>query len=142
VDGPTGDRIPGLYLDWDGVRALEGWEIGSHTVHHPVLTSVSAEEAVAEIGCSSDRIRAETGRRVRTLAYPNGLPGDYGEGVAAAARSVGIDLAFTLHPGPARPREIRSAPMEIRRVYVGFGERLGVLGGKAMGATRLLGNDR
>ena len=64
------------------------------------------------------------------------------ERVAEAARSVGIDLAFTLRPGPARPREIIAEPLEIRRVYVGFGDRLGVFGGKAMGASRQLGKHR
>lgn len=139
VGAPDGDRIPGLYLDWDGVRALRGWAIGAHTVTHPVLTSVTPAQAAAEIAGSTERIRAETGRPVRTLAYPNGLDGDYDAAATAAARDAGIDLAFTLQPGPARMSEVCDQPMAVRRIYIGHRDRPGVVAAKAMAVARLMG---
>jgi len=138
LEAECAERIPGLYLDWDSVRSLEGWTIGSHTVSHPVLTSVPLDAATREIEISIRRIREETGQAVRSLAYPNGLDGDHNEAIASLAGSAGIDLAFTLQPGPARRREVRSRPMEVRRVYVGFRDSLAVFAGKAMGAARIM----
>jgi len=139
IESDASDRIPGLYLDWDDVRSLSGWSLGAHTVHHPVLTSVGREEAAGEITDSALRITEETGRQVRALAYPNGLEGDYDDGIAAGAQSAGIDLAFTLRPGPARLREIRANPMAVRRVYIGFSDGFTTYSGKVMGILRLLG---
>ena len=139
VDAPDGDRIPNLYLDWDGVRALRGWTIGAHTVTHPVLTAITPGQAAAEIAGSADRIRAETGQPVRALAYPNGLAGDWNAAVADAARTAGISWAFTLLPGPARRSEVYADPLAVRRVYVSHGDRPAVVAAKAMGAARLMG---
>ncbi len=138
VDAPDGDRIPGLYLDWDEVRSLRNWSIGAHTVTHPVLTAVPPVEAAEEIADSAGRIRAETGQAVRAMAYPNGLEGDFDASVSAAAAEAGIDLAFTLRPGPARMAEVRAAPLTVRRVFVGHRDRLGIVAAKGMGVARLL----
>jgi peptidoglycan/xylan/chitin deacetylase (PgdA/CDA1 family) len=138
VGRDASEHIPGLYLDWDGVRSLRGWAIGSHTVRHPVLTSIPAPEAAGEIAVSAGRITEETGRPVRSLAYPNGLTGDFDDGTAAAARSAGIDIAFTLRPGPARLAEVRADPLAVRRVCIGFRDGPGTFAAKAMGAFRML----
>ncbi|MCJ7727008.1 MAG: polysaccharide deacetylase family protein [Acidimicrobiia bacterium] len=132
------ERIPGLYLDWDGVRALRGWSIGAHTVEHPVLTSVAPPEAARQIAESAGRITAETGRAVRSLAYPNGLEGDYDDATMAAARSAGIDVAFTLSPGPSRLGEVEADPMAIRRCYIGFNNSPAVFSSSVMGVARML----
>lgn len=132
------DLIPGLYLDWDGVRALADWSIGAHTVDHPVLTSVAPQEAARQVEASAGRIAAETGHPVRALAYPNGLRGDFDEATVAAARSAGIEVAFSLRPGPNRLSEVRSDPMAVRRCYIGFGNSPAVFSGSVMGVGRLL----
>ena len=108
VDSSASDRIPGLYLDWDGVRALDGWTIGAHTVTHPVLTSVPLDVATDEIATSARRIREETGRRCVPSPIPTASKATTTRSVASRAASAGIDLAFTLQPGPARSREVRS----------------------------------
>lgn len=53
-------------------------EIGGHTVTHPILSSVSDEQAAYEIAEGRARLEAITGSPVRVFAYPNGKPGqDY-----------------------------------------------------------------
>ncbi|MCB2223811.1 MAG: polysaccharide deacetylase family protein [Actinobacteria bacterium] len=129
------ERLPGLYLDWDGVRDL-GWAVGAHTVRHPVLTAVGHERAVEEIALSRNRIEQELGRRVRAFAYPNGLVGDIDERAAAEA---GIDLAFTLRQAPARRREVRAHPLAVRRSCVYHNDSVATFAAKASGIARLVG---
>jgi len=135
------ESIPGLYLDWDQVRSLDGWEVGFHTVTHPVLASISAEDAAQEVGVSKRRIEEVIGRPVRTLAYPNGARGDFSVEVGAVIGEVGIDLAFTLQPGPARASEVRASPLTVRRTNVSHGDDLATFAGRVMGIARMMGRD-
>jgi len=135
------ESIPGLYLDWGQVRSLDGWEVGCHTVTHAVLGSISAEEAAQEVRVSKRRIEAETGRPVRALAYPNGALGDFSDEAGSVVGGAGIDLAFTLQPGPARASEVRAAPLTVRRTNVSHGDDLATFAGRVMGIARMMGMD-
>jgi peptidoglycan/xylan/chitin deacetylase (PgdA/CDA1 family) len=121
---------PDLFLTWDQVRELvdHGIACQSHTVHHPILTRVSLEEA-------RRRLEEETGRPVTALAYPNGLPGDYSAAVQRVLRETGYRLAFTLAPGPTPAEEARRRPLEIARVFVRHED------GMAAYALRVMGWD-
>jgi peptidoglycan/xylan/chitin deacetylase (PgdA/CDA1 family) len=58
------------------VRALVDWgfEIGSHTITHPILSEITAEEVRWELAVSQNRIEALVpGYTVRSLALPNGI---------------------------------------------------------------------
>jgi peptidoglycan/xylan/chitin deacetylase (PgdA/CDA1 family) len=88
-------------MDWASLRELaeRGLEIGSHTVGHPHLPTLSDEELDRELRDSRARCEDELGRPCRFLAYP------YGEAdprVQAAAERAGYAGAFLLH-GPSRP---------------------------------------
>lgn len=82
-------------LTRDGVIA-----IGAHTVHHPVLTGLSAEECREEIVTSATSCRLLTGQEVRSFAYPYGDMNDHvrrivaesGFRVACSTRSARLDL--------------------------------------------------
>jgi peptidoglycan/xylan/chitin deacetylase (PgdA/CDA1 family) len=65
-------RMPNL--SWDDVREMHqlGFEIASHTVTHPDLGTVSAEQAERELVESKDVLEQRLGKRVRWLAYPFG----------------------------------------------------------------------
>jgi len=79
-----------------------GMEIGGHTAGHPILASVSASAARAEIEKGSRRIEAITGQVVRLFAYPNGRPRkDYGPDHVRLVRSLGFEAAVTTAPGVA-----------------------------------------
>ena len=111
----------GLYLSWEEVRALyaEGWEIGAHSQTHRILTSLTREEARADIEACSSRIEREIGERPRLFAYPNGQPGDYDDGVIACLRATGFLGAVTMVGGPVSER---TDPFRISRVAPRGGE--------------------
>jgi peptidoglycan/xylan/chitin deacetylase (PgdA/CDA1 family) len=106
-------------LDWSAVEMLVegGWEIGSHTASHPLLTSLTDAELVAELESSRAWIADRLGR-FETLAYPYGRAD---ERVASADEKAGYLAACTLtgaHPVDEpyrRPRlELYEAEVDVR----------------------------
>ncbi len=93
-------------MSWAHVRnlAASGIEIGSHTVTHPVLSSVASDaQLMHELRGSRLAIEAHTGRPVTALAYPVGGPRAYDERVVRAVRNAGYRFAFTYTPGLNSP---------------------------------------
>ena len=81
-------------LGWDELAGLvdRGWEVGSHTVTHPLLTALSAAELEHELVESRRAVAARLGG-CSTIAYPYGQADGR---VAAAAAAAGYDAACTL----------------------------------------------
>ena len=86
------------FLSWEEVRELDsrGFSVGSHTVDHPILTTLSPSGLVSELGESKSRIESELGKPCLWLAYPNGGPADFSPEVVAAAEKAEYKIAFTL----------------------------------------------
>lgn len=63
-------------FDEASVRHLhnQGFDIGGHTIHHPILNQSDDAEALAEIGGSKERLEGIIGAPVTLFAYPNGRP--------------------------------------------------------------------
>lgn len=59
---------------WRELKALDPSvvSLGSHSMSHPILTSLSAEETESEIGDSRRAIEEQTGRAADLFCYPNG----------------------------------------------------------------------
>ena len=102
------------FLTWPLLKALEkrGIEIGSHTVHHRDLTSLTAQDALAELTRSRLVLERELGHPVQWLAYPFGR---FDGRVEALARRAGYVLATTTQPGV---RQSARAPLALRRLRV------------------------
>ena len=85
------------FMTWDEVRELRrrGFEIGSHTVEHPILSRVSPAQLEFELGESKRRIEKETGAPCAAIAYPNGDPESISQAVVNAAGQTGYRLGFT-----------------------------------------------
>jgi peptidoglycan/xylan/chitin deacetylase (PgdA/CDA1 family) len=83
-----------LPLGWDDLRGLQalGWEIGSHTVTHPLLTTLDGDALAAELLVSRSRICDVLGL-CDSLAYPYGVAD---ERVARAAQAAGFRGACVL----------------------------------------------
>ncbi|MBX3442329.1 MAG: polysaccharide deacetylase family protein [Planctomyces sp.] len=92
------DRELVAFMDWDGVRRLAdcGFCIGAHTVSHPILTRLSAEDLKRELAESKQAIESETGRACPWFTYPNGGVDDFSPQVAAAVRDAGYRVGFSL----------------------------------------------
>jgi peptidoglycan/xylan/chitin deacetylase (PgdA/CDA1 family) len=72
---------------WDELRRLDPRVVtlGSHSMTHPILTSLSADEVEVEIAGSRAALEAELGRPVADFCYPNGV---LDQNVLATARRV------------------------------------------------------
>ena len=88
VGGPHEHELAAMGSD--GLKRLidAGWEIGSHTVTHPKLTSIADEPLERELRESRERLEALLDRPCRSIAYPYG---DVDQRVAEAAAAAGYD---------------------------------------------------
>ena len=86
---------------WEELRALNPQvvAIGSHTMTHPVLSTLTHEQAQAEIRDSRAVLERRLGREVELFCYPNGAAD---ENILALARST-YRVAVTVAPGVVRP---------------------------------------
>ena len=82
---------------WDELARLDTKTvtIGSHTMTHPILTSLSEEETDAETRDSRFILERRLGREVSVFCYPNG---DLNQGALASARRY-YRSAVTTEPG-------------------------------------------
>ncbi len=86
------------------VRAMRaaGMEIGAHSVTHPILTQIAADEARREIVECGRRLAEILREPVRLFAYPNGKPGqDYGPEHVRMVRDAGYSAAVSTAWGVA-----------------------------------------
>ncbi len=98
---PRGD----LMMTRRQVQALRacGMEIGAHTVHHPILTSVSDVRAEQEIAQSREVLQDLIDQPVTLFAYPNGRPdADYAHRHVQMVTRLGFSAAVSTAPGVAQ----------------------------------------
>jgi peptidoglycan/xylan/chitin deacetylase (PgdA/CDA1 family) len=100
-------------MSWDEARSLAsaGFEIGAHTVNHPILSRLPFEQAQDEILESKRRIEAEIGRCSPVFCYPNGKTEDCTPAIVELCRSH-FQAALSTRFGSARLSEI----FELRRI--------------------------
>jgi peptidoglycan/xylan/chitin deacetylase (PgdA/CDA1 family) len=106
-----------LLLDWDGARELvrRGFEVGSHSSYHAILSRELESEQACDLEASRRRLEAGLGVGVRLLAYPNGAKADYDERTVHAAVRAGYSHAVTVRPG----WNLSSTPThELRRIVL------------------------
>ena len=85
--------------------ARRGFDIGGHTLQHPILKELPAAEARSEIAGSHDWVREVTGQAPLSFAYPNGIPGrDFGPEHGEMTREAGFTSAVSTCWGVAAPR--------------------------------------
>lgn len=85
-------------MSWAQLRELRdlGWEIGSHTITHPKLTTLPEAELMHELERSRLDCERAMGEPCATIAYPYG---DTDDRVAEAAARAGYRFAAALPPG-------------------------------------------
>jgi peptidoglycan/xylan/chitin deacetylase (PgdA/CDA1 family) len=92
-----------------------GWEVDSHTLTHPDLTTLGSAALTREVARSRKVLRRLFHQPVDFFCYPAGA---YDRAVIAAVRRAGYLGAETELPGPARP----SQRFTLRRIRVDDGE--------------------
>jgi peptidoglycan/xylan/chitin deacetylase (PgdA/CDA1 family) len=96
------------------VRVLlaDGWELDSHTLTHPDLTTVADAQLRAELSGSRRELRRRFGARVAEFfCYPSG---SYDDRVVAAVRAARYRGATTVHEGLG----VRNERFVLKRVRV------------------------
>jgi peptidoglycan/xylan/chitin deacetylase (PgdA/CDA1 family) len=93
-----------------------GWELDSHTIDHPDLTTVDAAELQHEVADSRAELRRRFGVPVNFFCYPAGR---YDDAAIAAVRAAGYLAATTTNPGLAQPDEADRFTLDRVRVNGG-----------------------
>ncbi len=108
------------FMTWEQARAMSnaGIEFGSHTVTHPMLSTLTEQELQDELRESKRRIEQELGRECYAFAYPNGKFGDYGDREKQALQAAGYRCALALNGRLNRGRMDR---FELERVNIARG---------------------
>lgn len=92
-----------------------GWELGSHTVDHPDLTTLDPTALTEELTRSRRILRRRFGVPVTHLCYPAGR---YNDAVVAATEAAGYTTASTTDPGLAESND----PYRLKRIRVNRGD--------------------
>jgi peptidoglycan/xylan/chitin deacetylase (PgdA/CDA1 family) len=105
------------FLDWDQARTLaqSGFEVGSHTVEHPILSRASRARVESDLQISKEIIQRELGRECFAFAYPNGRLCDVSHTAIEAARKTAYEMAFLL-TGGLTDRSV--APLLFDRIWI------------------------
>ena len=93
-------RAPRQTMSWDEVRdasALTSY--GGHTHNHVIVSRLGAQPLDNEIRTCRERIETETGRAIKTFAYPNGRAIDFTEEAKVLLKRNGFQMAFTTIDG-------------------------------------------
>ncbi len=109
LEKSVGEKLPDdLMMTSDQVKLMlsAGMEIGAHTVNHPILTSLSLQEAEKEIFQSREKLEDILGQSVTSFAYPNGRPGiDYDRSHVEAVCKAGFKVCVSTSWGCAHGKD-------------------------------------
>jgi len=76
------------HLSWEQIQNLSeaGFEMGSHTVHHPDLTRIPKEQMKAEVSLSKMHLEDKLGQPINIISFPFGR---YNDDVLQACHETG-----------------------------------------------------
>lgn len=89
------------FMTWAQLREVncDGVAIGSHTYHHSVLATLDEAAQQRELWDSKAALEEGLQSRVRTLAYPAGVYGNFTAATMRIARECGYEGAFSFRSG-------------------------------------------
>lgn len=114
ITGEVGRVVKG-YVSWAMVQEMESTgliTVGSHTVHHVALTTVSIQRALSELSYSKMAVQRKTRRACNYFCYPFGK---YDVQVAKLVAAVGYRAATSELPGWSR---VSDNTYELHRVRI------------------------
>jgi peptidoglycan/xylan/chitin deacetylase (PgdA/CDA1 family) len=108
------DPVPPSTVSAEELRELAGGlvEIGAHTVTHPALPSLRAEEQLEEMRVSRKQLESAIGQPVEGFSYPYGM---FDPETVACARAAGFAYACTSARRAAAPAD---DPFELPRLPI------------------------
>lgn len=88
-----------LWMSWDMVREMRagGMTFGGHTVTHPILANLSAEQQDWEIAECKRRLVEELGEPIEAFSFPVGGPSSFNSFTRTSLVQHGFRMAFTYY---------------------------------------------
>jgi peptidoglycan/xylan/chitin deacetylase (PgdA/CDA1 family) len=140
--GPSSQERALVYVDdpkmnWDEIRDLDaqGFEIGSHTMTHRQLSSLSIPEQEVEIGGSKRIIEEQLGHPIQFISFPYGTYLDYTPDTLGIVRAAGYAGSLSNRYGVAHPKSER---WEMKRVWLDHSDDLPYFQAKVEGCLDFL----
>jgi len=89
------------FLDWTAARAMiaMGFEIGSHTHSHQLLSTLPYDRQLEELQRSKGLIEEHTREKVSLIAYPVGSRSAFNSDTRRAVRASGYKFGFSFYGG-------------------------------------------
>ena len=111
-------------LGWEELRQLsrEGVTLGAHSRNHPLMSSITREEAHREVLGAQEDLEREIGTTLPIFAYPDGR---FNEAVVEVLREMDYQLAFTTRRGTNDLR--KTDPLRLRRINISRDATLPIL---------------
>jgi len=105
-------------MNWEQVQEMSGngIEFGSHTVSHPILSRVGAEQLEFELHESRKTIEEKTAQSADVIAYPVGGSMEYSDAVISVARNAGYRMGASYISGVNRLDALHH--YGLRRIHV------------------------
>lgn len=93
-----------LWMNWAMVREMKqaGMAFGGHTVNHPILGNLPADQQEFEIAECQRRLTAELGVPATAFSYPVGGPGSFNQHTFDSLERNGFRWGFTYFGGNLR----------------------------------------
>ena len=91
-----------LAMSWgdvDQMAKLPLVTIGAHTLNHPALNQLTADEVIGECGGSRELLEAKTGKKISHFSYPFGSVNEIGSRECGIVRDLGFKTATTTRVG-------------------------------------------
>jgi peptidoglycan/xylan/chitin deacetylase (PgdA/CDA1 family) len=94
--GTSAGSDESVMLTWEQLREMmrAGITVGAHTLSHPRLADLDADEVRHEVTESRRILREELGAEIDLFAYPFGAPGTFGSATKRAVEEAGYRAAF------------------------------------------------
>lgn len=102
------EAADGQWMSWDMIQEMSdaGMDFGAHTVTHPILANLTAEEQGMEICESRLRLERQLDRPITSLSYPVGKRESFNDDTRAALSNNGFDWAFSYYGGHSSGADI------------------------------------
>ncbi len=107
------------FMNWDDLSQLLSWghEVGSHTVTHPNMSTITLEQAKYELNASREILTARLGQ-VKHFAWPLGKFSHFSPQVALAVREAGYESCASAERGSHAAHTEANANFCMRRDLV------------------------
>ncbi|WP_456379549.1 polysaccharide deacetylase family protein [Thiolapillus sp.] len=102
VDFPSKEIQREELMNWDQIMEIGNTEflsIGSHTVSHRVLSTVSGEDELQELTDSRLFLQQKLGREIKSVAYPVGSYRTFSDRTKSNAHRAGYSIGFSFNTG-------------------------------------------